>query len=89
MLNEYKEQNKGSFIPNEPQIEDDCNEVMNDTYEKRDRLSHYKKMNIKTSYENSNIEENSGTKTKPGSPSHQNNMKISKAGIPLGPGKNP
>ncbi len=54
---------------------------MHDTYEKRDRLSQYKKMNIKTE-ENSN----EGQSTRNSSPTHGNvnNLKMSKAGIPMG-----
>ncbi len=64
---------------------------MLDTYEKRDRLSHYKKMTIRA--DNSSIDETqNNSRFGGGSPIHKdssiNNLKLSKAGIPLGPNKN-
>ena len=60
-----------------------------DTYEKRDRLSQYKKMNIRSSQEDEEESEdqqltNGNSPGKGGANSAIANMKLSKAGIPLG-----
>lgn len=66
--------------------EEDENSEMNDTYEKRDRMSQYKKMNLNTHISESMIPNHSNEKDSDDSPKNNiANLKSKTNGLPLGP----